>query len=85
MVIDFYVFGGWRMSRIKSVTPLDGFRLEIMLDNGSEIILNLESRLHTVRFGILSDKDFFKKAVKVPLIFQIYQKLPGILQPHLTY
>lgn len=50
------------MSRIKGITPLDGYRLEIMLDNGSEIILNLESRLHTVRFSMLSDKAFFNKA-----------------------
>ncbi|AET69286.1 Protein of unknown function (DUF2442) [Desulfosporosinus orientis DSM 765] len=46
------------MSRIKGVTPLDGYRLEIMLDNGSEIILNLESRLYTVRFGMLWTRSF---------------------------
>lgn len=50
------------MSRIKAVMPLDGYRLGIMLENGSEIILNLESRLQTVRFGMLSDKEFFSKA-----------------------
>ncbi|MBP7177252.1 MAG: DUF2442 domain-containing protein [Thermoclostridium sp.] len=49
------------MSRIKGVAPLDDYRLEIMLDNGSNIILNMGSRLHTVRFIMLSDKEFFKK------------------------
>lgn len=50
------------MSRIKDVTPLEDYRLGIMLDNGSGIILNLSSRLGTVRFNMLSDKEFFKKA-----------------------
>lgn len=51
------------MSRIKSVVPKEDYRLEVQLDNGSSITLNLENRLQTVRFGILSDKQFFKKAV----------------------
>lgn len=50
------------MSRIKSVVPKEGYRLEIQLDNGSCVTLNLESRLQTVRFGMLSDKEFFKTA-----------------------
>ena len=50
------------MSRIISVTPLEGYCLEVMLENGSGIILNLEPRLHTVRFGILADIAFFNKA-----------------------
>ena len=50
------------MSRIKSVVPKDDYCLEVQLDNGSSITLNLESRLHTVRFGMLSDKQFFKTA-----------------------
>lgn len=76
------------MSRIKGVTPLDDYRVEILLDNGSEVILNLETRLHTVRFGMLSDKEFFKKAttngicitwegkieISLSEIFQLVQK-----------
>ncbi len=50
------------MSRIKSVTPKEDYRLEVQLDNGSSITLNLESRLQTLRFGLLSDKEFFKRA-----------------------
>ncbi len=50
------------MSRIKSVTPKEDYRLEVQLDNGSSITLNLESRLQTLRFGLLSDKEFFKTA-----------------------
>ena len=49
------------MSRIKDVVPKDDYRLEVLLDNGSSVILNLESRLQTVRFGMLSDKQFFKR------------------------
>ena len=50
------------MSRIKDVVPKDDYRLEVHLDNGSSVMLNLESRLQTVRFGMLSDKQFFKRA-----------------------
>ena len=38
------------MSRIKEVVPKDDYRLEVLLDNGSSVTLNLESRLKTVRF-----------------------------------
>lgn len=50
------------MSQIKSVTPRDDYKLEVFLENGSTIVLNLESRLKTVRFGMLTDKEFFRKA-----------------------
>jgi len=76
------------MSRIKSVVPKEDYRLEVQLDNGSSITLNLESRLHTVRFGMLSDKRFFKTAttdgicirwdnkleISVNEVFQLAQK-----------
>lgn len=50
------------MSRIKSVVPKEDYRLEVQLDNGSSVTLNLESRLQTLRFGMLSDKQVFKTA-----------------------
>ena len=49
------------MSRIKSVVPKEDYRLEVLLDNGSSVILNLKSRLGTVRFGMLKDKDIFER------------------------
>ena len=49
------------MSHIKIVLPKEDYRLEVQLENGCSIILNLESRLQTLRFGMLSDKEFFKK------------------------
>lgn len=49
------------MSHITEVVPKNDYRLEVFLDNGSSVILNLETRLHTVRFGMLSDKQFFKR------------------------
>jgi hypothetical protein len=58
----FFVFGGDEMSQIKSVTPKTDYKLEVFLENGSSIVLNLESRLKTVRFGMLADKEFFRKA-----------------------
>ena len=33
------------------------------MDNGSSVTLNLESRLETVRFGMLADKELFRRAV----------------------
>lgn len=48
---------------IKKIVPKEDYRLEVQLENGSSITLNLESRLGTVRFGILSDETFFNCAV----------------------
>ena len=76
------------MSRIKSVVPKEDYKLEVLLDNGSCITLNLESRLQTVRFGMLADKQFFKTAttdgtyirwdnkieISVNEVFQLAQK-----------
>ncbi|MHB8131695.1 MAG: hypothetical protein ACYDEX_22170 [Mobilitalea sp.] len=47
---------------IIGVVTKENFRLEVMFENGSSVILNLESRLHTIRFGMLSDKEFFSQA-----------------------
>lgn len=47
------------MSRIQMVTPKDHYCLEVLLENGSSVVLNLENRLQTIRFGILSDKELF--------------------------
>ena len=49
------------MSHIKSVVPLESYRLQVCLDNGSSMILSLESKLHTLRFGMLSEKEVFRK------------------------
>ncbi|MBU7005956.1 DUF2442 domain-containing protein [Phosphitispora fastidiosa] len=51
------------MIRIKGVIPKSGCRLEVQLENGSSIILDFSDRLHTVRFGLLTDRDFFRRAV----------------------
>lgn len=50
------------MGQIKGVIPKADYKLEVLLDNGSSIILNLETSLKTVRFGMLADKEFFNKA-----------------------
>lgn len=50
------------MSQIKNVVPKENYKLEVFLENGSSITLNLESRLQTVRFGMLADKEFFRQA-----------------------
>lgn len=50
------------MSQIKNVVPKEDYMLEVILDNGSSITLNLKSRLETVRFGMLTDQALFKQA-----------------------
>ncbi len=76
------------MVRIKSVIPKDDYRLEVQLENGSSIILDFSGRLHTVRFGLLDDKAFFRRAatdgdfvrwdnkieISVSEVFQLAQK-----------
>lgn len=51
------------MSRIVNIVPQEDYRLLVQLENGSSIMLNLESRLRTVRFGMLADKALFRQAV----------------------
>ncbi len=76
------------MSRIKSVVPKEDYRLEVHLNNGSSVTLNLKSKLQTLRFGMLSDKEFFKTVttdgifirwdnkieISVSEVFQLAQK-----------
>lgn len=49
------------MSKINSVAPLDNYCIEVKLDNGSSLILDLKSRLKTIRFGILENKELFSR------------------------
>lgn len=58
----FVLFGGIFMVQIKSVVPLDGHRLEVDLENGSSVTLDFTAKLGTVRFGLLSDPVFFRRA-----------------------
>lgn len=51
------------MIQIKNVIPKEDYLLEVQLDNGSSVMLNFSSRLHTVRFGMFADKAFFQRAV----------------------
>jgi hypothetical protein len=48
------------LGQIKKVIAKEDFHLEVQFDNGSSVLLNLESRLGTIRFGMLSDNEFFK-------------------------
>ena len=50
------------MTRIKDVIPHEDYKLEVQLENGSSVMLDLSGRLNTVRFGLLADKDFFQRA-----------------------
>ncbi len=58
----FCVLGGDGVNYIKKVIPKEGYCLEVQLDNGSSVILNMEKRLGTVRFGVLSDMELFSRA-----------------------
>ena len=49
------------MVRIKAVIPKEDYMMEVMLDNGSSVSLNMKSRLGTVRFKMLADREFFQK------------------------
>ena len=50
------------MCRIIKVIPLADFVLEVQLDSGSSVRLNLQNRLDTVRFMMISDIDLFRRA-----------------------
>jgi len=51
------------MSKIIDVEPREDYRIEVTLDNGSSVTLNLASRLETIRFGMLADRQLFQRAV----------------------
>lgn len=86
-MVDF-LLEGMTMVRISNVIPLANHHLEVQLDNGNSVILNFESRLQTIRFGMLAEDDFFNKAstnglcvtwddkleVSVSEVFQLAQK-----------
>ena len=55
--------GGDILNQIKSIVAKDNYMLEVVLENGCSINLNMESRLKTLRFGMLADKEFFKGAI----------------------
>jgi Protein of unknown function (DUF2442). len=48
------------MNQIENVVPMSDYKLQVLLVNGSSITLNLESRIQTVRFGMLANKEFFQ-------------------------
>ena len=58
--VDFFIDGD-TVSHIKSVMPRENYCLEVFLDNGSNIMLNMADRLKTLRFGMLEDKEFFRQ------------------------
>ncbi|MPM34904.1 hypothetical protein SDC9_81494 [bioreactor metagenome] len=76
------------MVQIKSVVPRDNYRLEVDLENGNSLTVDFTGRLGTVRFGLLSDPMFFRRAetdgnivkwenkieISVAEIFQLAQK-----------
>ena len=45
---------------ITKVIPLDGKRLKILLNTGSEIMLNMTNRLETARFASLQNEEVFQ-------------------------
>ncbi|MBS7525236.1 MAG: hypothetical protein PWP51_2916 [Clostridiales bacterium] len=49
------------MVKILEVHPKAKHQLEVLLDNGSSITLNLAPKLQTIRFGLLSDETFFRR------------------------
>lgn len=76
------------MNRIENVIPMDDHILVVVLDNGEILTIDFKSRLHTVRYSLLSDEKYFKKVttdgtcvrwnfrIEIPLneVFEMAQK-----------
>lgn len=58
------------MKPIKSVAAREDFRVEVLLENGSSVILNMKKRLENIRFGRLSDQTFFQKVTTDGIFIQ---------------
>lgn len=50
------------MAKIMEVIPKENYLMEVKFENGSSVILDFSKKLCTVRFGMLSNKEFFDKA-----------------------
>ena len=50
------------ISRIIKVIPKEDYDLEVQLDNGSSMTLNLKGKLGTMRFGMITDIELFRRA-----------------------
>lgn len=50
------------MVQIIKVTVREHYRLEVLLDNDTIVILNMAPRLNSVRFMALKDQTLFEKA-----------------------
>lgn len=48
------------------VIPMKDHKLKINLENGSHIVLNLQRKVKTIRFGILKNPDVWEMAVNGP-------------------
>ncbi len=49
------------MTGIKEVIPKENYLLEVRFENGSSAVLDFSKKIHTIRFGMLSNKDFFSR------------------------
>ncbi len=76
------------MVKIVRVIPKEDYCVEVALDNGSKVVLDLKSRLKTARFGMLADEEFFRRVttdgicvswegkieISISEVFQLAQK-----------
>lgn len=76
------------MGYIKSVVPREDYKLKVTMDNGNSLIIGMKSKLDTIRFGMLANKEVFdtvttdgrcikwqdKIEISVNEIFQMAQK-----------
>jgi hypothetical protein len=63
------------MNRIKTVIPMDDYRLQVYMENGEMVLLDFRDRLNTARFGILADISFFRKAATDGIVISWQGKL----------
>lgn len=55
-------FGGGWVSSIVKVVPRAGYQLDVYLQNGHSVTLNMAGRLGTLRFGELKEETLFRQA-----------------------
>lgn len=49
--------------KILKVTPLDGYCITVFFDNNHSVIMDMKSKLHTVRFSELRNERLFKAVI----------------------
>ena len=63
-----------------AVTPMDDGCLQVEMESGSTVCLDMRRRLHSVRFGLLRNQDVFRSVTTDGYRLIFYQNSSEVLE-----